>query len=122
VALQVETLKAIAPTLGDNIHCLKNNTMTEFTIAFDLHGVKDRSIYDSITQDILDAYNAVKVLNTTFIVVGDHSCDSLYQGIYRIISGYVMQGYFELVVTQSANNITWLARDTNVKLIDLRYA
>jgi len=96
--------------------------MTEFTIAFDLHGVKDRSIYDSITQDILDAYNAVKVLNTTFIVVGDHSCDSLYQGIYRIISGYVMQGYFELVVTQSANNITWLARDTNVKLIDLRYA
>ncbi len=85
--------------------------MTEFTIAYDLHGVKDRSIYDSISTDILTAYKAVKVLNTTFFVVGNHTCESLYLEIRRILIKYVPNDdNFEIVVVQFADFKNWLNR------------
>ena len=84
--------------------------MTEFTIAYDLHGVKDRSIYDLISTDILTAYKAVKVLNTTFFVVGNHTCESLFQGIRKILIKYVPNDdNFEIVVVQFVGHRNWLA-------------
>lgn len=90
--------------------------MAELTIAYDLHGVKDRSVYDSISNDILKTYKAVKLLNTTFQITGMFTSQSLSDGIKAIISKYVKIENYELVVFEISDYAHWIANDKIQKL------
>lgn len=90
--------------------------MATFLIAYDLHGVKDRSIYDSINQDILKSFEAVKVLNTTFLIKGNFSVTALCESLKKIINKYISPGDYELMVVEVNHYDGWLAKTTINKL------
>ncbi len=91
--------------------------MGKFTLAYDLHGVKDRSIYESINKEILDLKNSVKLLNTTYLITGDYTTASVGKWLRNILTRYVALDDVEYIVFKVTERDGWL-NSTTIKNMD----